>query len=101
MATLTKNDKGQYVPFRSRALNDPALAKALEGKPLHAMARKSARAALGYSTDAIDQERHVANVKATNRRLRKATKGQRPQYMRIGGRWTRTTRGMCSHSWRH
>ena len=54
MATLTRNDKGQYVPFQSRALNDPALARALAGKSLHAMARKIARAALGYSTDVID-----------------------------------------------
>jgi len=45
--------------------------------------------------------RHAANVKATNRRLRKQSKGQRPRYMRIGGRWTRTTRARCSHSWRH
>ena len=101
MATLTRNAEGKYVPFASRALNSKALVKALAGKPLHAMARRLARAVLGHSTEASDQDRHAQNVKATSRRLRKQASGQRPRHNRIGGAWTRTRRRMCSKSWRH
>jgi len=103
--TLTRNDRGQYVPFVSRALNNPALARALAGKPLHARIRKLGRAALGHSTAAIDLGRMYWGKVAKRRRQRKAARatrrktGRRPRYTRTGP-WRRTKRAMSSRSWR-
>ena len=99
IGTLTRNDTGQYVPFRSRALGSPTLAVALAGKPLHARVRNLGRAFLGYSTEAADKLRGVTNAITKRRRLNKLAGC--PAYNRIGGTWTRTMRGRCSRSWRH
>ena len=96
--TLTRNAKGNYVPFVSRALNSKALAQALAGKPLHARMRQMMRSALGHSTALADQGRHVANATAKRRRLNKAA--GHPTYTRTGA-WSRTKRAMSGRSWRH
>jgi len=99
--TLTRNDKGQYVPFASRALNDPALAKALAGKPLHAQIRKLGRA--GHDTEMDDQSRMFWGKVAANRRRRKAaraTRRQRKRYNRRGHVWHNGhPSAMSSRSW--
>ena len=97
MTTLTRNVKGQYVPFVSRALNSPALAKALAGRPLHAMIRKLGRVSLGHSTEAIDQNRNFWGKVAKRRELNKVA--GHPRHTRVGA-WTRTRRAMCGRSWR-
>lgn len=84
MPTLTRID-GRYVPYASRALNSPALAKALAGGPLHARVRKLGRAILGHSTEAVDQNRGYRNRLGKRRRLNKLA--GHPRHNRRGHRW--------------
>ncbi len=104
--TLIINDKGQYVPFMSRALGSPALAKALRGKPLYARVRKMGRGALGQDTECADQNRKYRGEIAKRRRLRKSARatrqnrGQRKQHNRRGHAWNNGhPSAMSSRSW--